>query len=88
MYGSTSFNRVANDYFMHTSQKAVPGMRTVSWPMEVDEQVAHDPSEEMAKKEKSPTKFAENAVHAIPFVLLLCYFVLWLLSNPSKTTNE
>ncbi|KAJ0100490.1 uncharacterized protein LOC116131709 [Pistacia vera] len=82
MYRSVSFTRVANDYFMHTSPKPVPGMRTASSPMEVDEQAAYDPVEEMAKKEKSRIKFAENAVHAIPFVLLLCALVLWFLSNP------
>ncbi|KAG7613824.1 hypothetical protein ISN44_As05g056980 [Arabidopsis suecica] len=36
----------------------------------------------MVKKEKSRAKFAENAIHIIPFVLLACALVLWLFSNP------
>ncbi|KAI4351275.1 hypothetical protein L6164_005651 [Bauhinia variegata] len=37
---------------------------------------------EFAKKEKARAKFAENAVHVIPFVLLLCAITLWFFSNP------
>lgn len=82
MYRSVSCSRVSDD--MHTSQKPVSGVRTTSVSMDGTELWAHDPIEEIAKKEKSRAKFAENSVHFIPIVLLLCAFVLWLFSNPSK----
>ncbi|KAH9678713.1 transmembrane protein [Citrus sinensis] len=81
MYRSVSWSRVSDD--MHTSQKPVSGVRTTSVSMDGTELWAHDPIEEIAKKEKSRAKFAENSVHFIPIVLLLCAFVLWLFSNPN-----
>lgn len=51
--------------------------------LDEDEPALYDPtSQEVTKKEKSRTKFAENAVHIIPFVLLACALVLWFFSNP------
>lgn len=52
--------------------------------LDEDEPTTYDPtSQEVTKKEKSRAKFAENAVHIIPFVLLACALVLWFFSNPS-----
>ncbi|KAJ9140036.1 hypothetical protein P3X46_030723 [Hevea brasiliensis] len=80
MHRSASWNRMANDYFLHSSQNGAAGMR-ISSSAEEKELPAYDPIMEMAKKEKR-IKFAENAVHVIPFVLMLCAFLLWFFSNP------
>ncbi|ESQ40685.1 hypothetical protein EUTSA_v10015492mg [Eutrema salsugineum] len=67
MYRSASWNRVTEDYS----------------GVDEDEPAPYDPAgQEMTKKEKSRGKFAENAVHIIPFVLLACALVLWFFSNP------
>ncbi|KAG8652774.1 hypothetical protein MANES_06G130601v8 [Manihot esculenta] len=42
---------------------------------------------EMAKKEKR-NKFAENAVHAIPLVLILFAFILWFFSYPHNSFSS
>ncbi|KAJ9164007.1 hypothetical protein P3X46_023625 [Hevea brasiliensis] len=80
MYRSASWTRIADDYFLHSSQNGAGGMRITS-SAEENELPAYDPITEMAKKEKR-NKFAENAVHVIPFVLMLCAFILWFFSNP------
>ncbi|KAJ8772449.1 hypothetical protein K2173_027626 [Erythroxylum novogranatense] len=82
MHRSASWNRVAVDYFIHSSPKAAAGQR-LSPSLEENELPEYDPATEMVKKEKSRIKFAENAVHVIPFVLLLCGLILWLFSNPN-----
>ncbi|KAF9625185.1 hypothetical protein IFM89_020052 [Coptis chinensis] len=41
----------------------------------------HNRTSEFAKKEKLRMKFAENVVHVIPLVLLVCGLILWVLSN-------
>ncbi|XP_010523245.1 PREDICTED: uncharacterized protein LOC104801625 [Tarenaya hassleriana] len=69
MYRSASWTRVSEDY---TAAKAYYD----------GEPPPYEAAMEMAKKEKSRAKFAENAVHVIPFVLLACALVLWLVSNP------
>ncbi|KAJ6712765.1 TRANSMEMBRANE PROTEIN [Salix purpurea] len=92
MHRSASWNRVADEdyfkhrvadqYYMHSSpNEGTQGMR-MSSSMELNQLPAYDPMVEMAMKEKSRAKFAENAVHIIPFVLLLCGLVLWFFSNP------
>ncbi|OAY30548.1 uncharacterized protein LOC110631376 [Manihot esculenta] len=80
MHRSASWNKVAVDYFLHPSQNAAAGMRISPLPEE-KELPTYDPIVEMANKEKR-IKFAENAVHVIPFLLMLCAFTLWFFSNP------
>lgn len=43
----------------------------------------YDPNSDAAKKERAVAKFAGNAVHAIPFLLLFCAFLLWFFSSPA-----
>ncbi|CAA0411340.1 unnamed protein product [Arabidopsis thaliana] len=81
MYRSASWNRVPEDY----SSAPPKGfwMGSVIGPLDENELPSYNnPPEEMVKKEKSRAKFAENAIHIIPFVLLACALVLWLFSNP------
>ena len=42
----------------------------------------YDPRSEFAKKEVFREKAAENAVHLIPLVLVLCAAILWFFSDP------
>ncbi|CAH8362078.1 unnamed protein product [Eruca vesicaria subsp. sativa] len=82
MYRSSSWNRATEDY----SSAPPKGlwMGSMIGPLDEDEPPSYNnpPADEMVKKEKSPAKFAEKAIHIIPFVLLACALVLWLFSNP------
>ncbi|KAL2526974.1 hypothetical protein Adt_12028 [Abeliophyllum distichum] len=88
MYRSASTNRVADDHYNYhlpssspiSSKGSSPSLRSLS--LEASELPVYEPLSEAAKKERIRVKFAENAVHIIPFVLLLCAFILWFLSNP------
>lgn len=87
MYRSASWNRGTEDY----SSAPPKGlwMGSMIGPLDEDEQPSYNnPPEEMVKKEKSRAKFAENAIHIIPFVLFACALVLWLFSNPSMLTHK
>ncbi|AES61899.1 transmembrane protein, putative [Medicago truncatula] len=81
MYRSASWNKFSDDYFKHatsssSSSSISPGQRSSN------DLPTYDPIVELAKKEKARVKFSENAVHVIPFVLLLCAIILWIFSNP------
>ncbi|KAJ1389065.1 hypothetical protein SESBI_38578 [Sesbania bispinosa] len=80
MHRSTSLNRFADDYFksMTTSQSS----RSSSTYDNVNTLPTYDPVAELAKKEIARVRFAENAVHVIPFVIFLCAIILWFFSNP------
>ncbi|KAL3737913.1 hypothetical protein ACJRO7_019437 [Eucalyptus globulus] len=43
-----------------------------------------DPLSHAARKERSRLRSAENAVHGIPVLLVLCAFVLWFFSSPGS----
>ncbi|XVF11302.1 hypothetical protein REPUB_Repub08aG0014900 [Reevesia pubescens] len=81
MYRSSSWSRVSDDYYL-SPKDGTTGLRMSSSMEDTYELPMYDPTIEMAKKEKSRAKFAENAVHMIPLVLLLCALILWLFSNP------
>ncbi|XP_027103101.1 uncharacterized protein [Coffea arabica] len=84
MYRSASTNRVTDDHFNYlspaASSKVSTALRALS--LETNELPVYEPLSEASKKERSRAKFAENAVHIIPLVLLLCAFILWVFSNP------
>ncbi|WCJ25801.1 hypothetical protein M5689_007660 [Euphorbia peplus] len=42
----------------------------------------YDPLSQVAKKEKSRLRSAENAIHLIPLIVLLCAAFLWFFSTP------
>ncbi|XP_050890330.1 uncharacterized protein LOC127095724 [Lathyrus oleraceus] len=81
MHRSASWNRFSDDYFQHatssSSSSLSPALRSSS-----NNLPTHDPIVELAKREKARVKFSENAVHAIPLVLLLCAVILWICSSP------
>ncbi|KAK7279089.1 hypothetical protein RJT34_24133 [Clitoria ternatea] len=70
MHRSASLNRFSDDYFKSMTSSPSQGIRT------------YDPVAELAKKELARVRFAENAVHLIPFVIFLCAIILWFFSNP------
>ncbi|KAI5670307.1 hypothetical protein M9H77_10671 [Catharanthus roseus] len=83
MYRSASTNRVTDDHYSSAtsaSSKVSAALRALS--LEANELPVYEPLSETAKKERSRLKFAENAVHLIPVVLLLCAFILWFFCNP------
>lgn len=85
MYRSSSWTRVTDDYSDPPSKAAPPSLRpSNSFDSNVNELPGYDPIVELARKEKARAKFAENAVHVIPFVLFLCAIVLWFFSNPGR----
>ncbi|KAH6790470.1 hypothetical protein C2S51_005476 [Perilla frutescens var. frutescens] len=86
MYRSSSTNRFSDDPYSYyasssPSSKVPTALRALS-DSGGSELPMYEPLSEAAKKEKSRTKFAEKAVHAIPLVLLLCALILWIFSNP------
>ncbi|CAI0383972.1 unnamed protein product [Linum tenue] len=83
MHRSASWTRgPPDDYFMHsTPMAASSGLRVSSSAADDNELPMYNPTVEMAKKEKS-RRFAENAVHVIPFLLIICGFILWFFCNP------
>ncbi|KAL0304043.1 UNVERIFIED_CONTAM: hypothetical protein Sradi_6272400 [Sesamum radiatum] len=83
MYRSASTNRVPDDYSYYASSpssKVPTALKALS--QRDSELPMYEPLSEAAKKEKSRARFAENAVHIIPLVLLFCGFILWFFSNP------
>ncbi|XP_043710126.1 uncharacterized protein LOC122659020 isoform X2 [Telopea speciosissima] len=89
MHRSSSTSRAAEEFFAHlssplSSSKGSQGGRT----SENSELPTYDPLSEAAKKEKSRIKFAENAIHVIPVVLVLCAIILWFFSNPVDMVHK
>ncbi|OAY60109.1 uncharacterized protein LOC110622880 [Manihot esculenta] len=44
----------------------------------------YNPLSDVAKKERSRLRSAENAIHLVPLVLVLCAIILWFFSNPES----
>ncbi|XAR66080.1 hypothetical protein NMG60_11012149 [Bertholletia excelsa] len=86
MYRSASTSRVSDEYLKYSSAPApspskVPAtLRNLS--LDGSELPLFEVLSEGSKKDKYRAKIAENAVHLIPVVLLLCAFTLWFFSNP------
>lgn len=85
MHRSASWNRFSDDYFKHASSSPSTGHRSSYSSLDGNNlPITYDPIADLAKKERARVKFAENAVHVIPLVLLVCAFILWLFSNPGN----
>ncbi|KAG0458015.1 hypothetical protein HPP92_023172 [Vanilla planifolia] len=85
MHRSGSTTRVTDEYYPSAAQ--VAGVRSA---FVVNHLPLYDPQSEVTKKEASRIRFAENMVHLIPVVIILCAMVLWFCSNPEiqMTTND
>ncbi|RZS11191.1 hypothetical protein BHM03_00042501 [Ensete ventricosum] len=92
MHRSTSTTRVSEEFSMNTAAQAMGGAiaNKGGGTYYHDDHYHHhhslptyDPQSDAAKKEVSRAKVAENMVHVIPFVLVLCTIILWFFSHPS-----
>ncbi|KAL9242762.1 hypothetical protein vseg_016730 [Gypsophila vaccaria] len=87
MHRSSSNTRVADDFYKNSSAyysspaPADGGDVAGNLPM-------YNPTSHVAKKERSHVRSAENAVHLIPLVLVLCAAILWFFSNPVDVVNK
>ena len=83
MHRSASWSRSSDDYFKHATNSPSPEHRSYSM-FDGGSLLTYDTVAELAKRERALVKFAENAVHFIPLVLLVCAIILWLFSNPGE----
>ena len=81
MHRSVGLNRFSDDYFKSVTTSPSPGLRSSS-THDANALPTYDPIAELAKKEFARVRFAENAVHVIPFVIFACAIILWFFSNP------
>lgn len=85
MRRSASGSRVSD----HFPAKSPPRSQSVT-AMEDDVELLlprYDPNSQAGKREKSRFRFAENVIHLIPLILLLCVVILWLFSHSGKPRN-
>ncbi|XP_054825364.1 uncharacterized protein LOC129322908 isoform X3 [Prosopis cineraria] len=89
MHRSASWSRYSEDYFKQfTAYQSPGGLKFSSSTTDDTNLPIYDPVVELTKKEKARIRFAENAVHIIPFVLFACAIVLWIFSNPSDVASK
>lgn len=91
MYRSISTNRFSDDQYNNSyysssspSAKVPTALRALTSSQQQEMLPMYEPMSEAAKKDKIRSNFAEKAVHAIPFVLLICAFILWIASNSGQ----
>ncbi|KAF8057700.1 hypothetical protein N665_1256s0009 [Sinapis alba] len=88
MRRSASGSRVS-DPFIPAPSPSPPRSQSVTF-MEDDVELLlprYDPSSQPGKREKSLLRSAENVIHFIPLVLLLCVVILWLFFHSGKPRN-
>ncbi|EOA18957.1 hypothetical protein CARUB_v10007592mg [Capsella rubella] len=88
MRRSTSGSRVSDQ----SPAKTPPPPRSQSVTAMEDDDVElllprYDPNSQAGKREKSRFRSAENVIHLIPLILLLCVIILWLFSHSGKPRN-
>uniref|UniRef100_A0A7C9B2C7 Transmembrane protein n=1 Tax=Opuntia streptacantha TaxID=393608 RepID=A0A7C9B2C7_OPUST len=86
MHRSHSSTRVADEYYRNLSSAISSSSAPSGGGGEGDgdgQLPVYSPVSDVAKKEKSRLRSAENAVHLIPLVLVLCAVILWFFSNPA-----
>ncbi|XP_048320219.1 uncharacterized protein LOC125419097 [Ziziphus jujuba] len=86
MHRSSSGSRVSDDGFVVTSSSSSSLTSQSSTfkanPDNTDEPLpTYNPLSHAAKRERSRLRFAENAIHFIPLVLVLCAIILWFFSK-------
>ncbi|KAK4787989.1 hypothetical protein SAY86_019308 [Trapa natans] len=82
MQRSSSASRVSDDgpFYNSISSSSGSGSLRPSWSD--TELPTLDPLSRAAERERVRKRSAENAVHAIPLLLLLCAAILWIFSYP------
>ncbi|GMH09578.1 hypothetical protein Nepgr_011419 [Nepenthes gracilis] len=86
MHRSSSNTRVSDEFLKYSSSAPSQGSNRCSIDnvngSSSNQLPVYNPISPSAKKEKSRLRSAENAIHVIPLVLLLCAIILWFCSNP------
>ncbi|GLT76355.1 hypothetical protein SLA2020_480230 [Shorea laevis] len=78
MHRSSSSSRVSEEVFVNSS----PFQNTETTEQGRQQLPTLNPLSNAAKKERSRLRSAENAIHIIPLVLVLCAIILWFFSKP------
>lgn len=81
MYRTSSWNRLPDDDYIHGPPPTASTILRMAAFQGNEPPPPYDTEPDLARKERSRNKFAENAVHVIPLVLLLCAAILWFFST-------
>ncbi|XP_010434759.1 PREDICTED: uncharacterized protein LOC104718670 isoform X2 [Camelina sativa] len=87
MRRSTSGSRVSDQFAAKTPSP--PRSQSVA-AMDDDVELLlprYDPNSEAGKRENSRFRSAENVIHLIPLILLLCVVILWLSSHSAGSRS-
>ncbi|KAK8948479.1 hypothetical protein KSP39_PZI005582 [Platanthera zijinensis] len=82
MHRSASSSRVSDEYYMTAGQAVAT--RSAA---DIDHLPTYDPQLEIAKKETARLRLAENTVHLIPVIIIICAMLLWFFSNPGSNRS-
>ncbi|KAH0974111.1 hypothetical protein GBA52_016010 [Prunus armeniaca] len=86
MHRSASASRVSEDLVVTSSSTSPPPSTFKPTTDDSSDQHLHlptyDPLSHVAKRERRRIRSAENAIHIIPLLLVLCAIILWFFSNP------
>lgn len=89
MHRSGSTTRASDEFQLSMAAQAMGGSYSAAGlrsSIDMDHHLSpYHPQSEIEKKEVNRIKVAENMVHIIPFVILLCTIVLWFFSHPTGT---
>ncbi|KAJ4828531.1 hypothetical protein Tsubulata_002866 [Turnera subulata] len=86
MQRSTSSTRVVDELFKNNNTTTTTTANAAAAAADSDSNhlPTYDPLSHVARKERSRLRSAENAIHLIPLVLVLCAIILWFFSNPGR----
>ncbi|KAK8998721.1 hypothetical protein V6N11_084104 [Hibiscus sabdariffa] len=85
MHRSSSSSRVSDEFFNNSSPSQSHPQNLETAPLNPHHQLPlYNPLSTAAKMERSRLRSAENAIHIIPLLLLLCALILWLFSSPES----
>ncbi|GLT49123.1 hypothetical protein SLA2020_227020 [Shorea laevis] len=79
MHRSSSSCRVSDEYCVKSST-----LKDTETEQSREQLPTYNPLSHAAKRERSRLRSAENAVHLIPLVLVLCAVILWFFSIPES----
>ncbi|XWS62043.1 hypothetical protein CRYUN_Cryun07bG0177100 [Craigia yunnanensis] len=92
MHRSSSSYRVSDEFVINSSSPSPSPSPSQSQsskhqssetvPLNPQQLPTYNPISHAAKKERSRLRSAENVIHIIPLVLILCAIILWFFSSP------
>ncbi|CAH9079969.1 unnamed protein product [Cuscuta epithymum] len=92
MYRSSSSGRVSDEFFPYPVTSPTPAFSSPNPKSTssgaLDELPSYHPQSQVAKKDRSRLRFAENAIHLIPLVLVLSAIILWFFSSPVQMLSK